>query len=324
MVRRRTVLALGALALAAGCGTKPPSIQAELSLVVPGDFGGLGGRGGGRGGGFARELRAVIESRRWARRVEVREQGDGFAAFARFIATGRPGDLMVADPALLGAAALRGATAQLVSRTVPLARLTGEWQVLVAGPDSAFRTFDQFAAALLRDPARPRVAGGATGGPDHVLYGLTALGLGADPRLLNYASYGDGAQAVAAMLDGRAAVGIGTHRDVAPHIRAGRLRPLAVSSPERITGLDAPTLMESGVRLVYANWSGLVGTHGLGERKRDALASLCRAVADSPAWARVCARNGWAPMYLDGDDFHRWLANEARRTGRVLDELGLP
>ncbi|WP_055482298.1 tripartite tricarboxylate transporter substrate-binding protein [Sphaerimonospora mesophila] len=315
-MRRRTVLVLGALALTAGCGTQAPPVQTEISLVVP-------GRTGGRGDGFARALRALIESRRWARRVALREQGDGAAALARFVATARSGDLMVADPALLGAVAMRHA-APLVSRTAPLARLAGEWEVLVAPPDSGFRTFDEFAAALLRDPAGPRAAGGAAGGPDHVLYGLTALGLGADPRLLNYASYDDAGQAVAAMLDGRAAVGVGAQRDVAPHIRAGRLRPLAVSSPERMAGLDAPTLMESGVRLVYANWSGLVGAQAAGDRRRDAMACLCRAIADSPVWSRMCARNGWVPMYLDGDDFHRWLANETRRTSHVLGELGLP
>ncbi|GIH71009.1 Bug family tripartite tricarboxylate transporter substrate binding protein [Sphaerimonospora thailandensis] len=315
-MRRRTVLVLGALALTAGCGTQAPPVQTEISLVVPGGA-------GGRGDGFARALRAVIESRRWARRVTVREQGDGAAALARFVATARSGDLMVADPALLGAAAIRHAM-PLVSRTAPLARLAGEWEVLVAARDSSFRTFEEFAAALLRDPAGPRAAGGTAGGPEHVLYGLTALGLGADPRLLNYASYHDRDQAVAAMLDGRAAVGVGAQRDMAPHIRAGRLRPLAVSSPERMAGLDAPTLMESGVRLVYANWSGLVGAQALGERRHDALARLCRAIADSPVWSRLCARNGWVPMYLDGDDFRRWLANEARRTSRVLEELGLP
>jgi putative tricarboxylic transport membrane protein len=107
------------------------------------------------------------------------------------------------------------------------------------------------------------------------------------------------------------------------HIRAGRLRPLAVSAPERMDRVDAPTLVESGVRLVYANWSGLVGPRTLGGRERDALLDLCRAVGDSPAWHAACARNGWAPMYLGGDDFREWLADESGRIKQVLGELGL-
>ncbi|MEZ0072428.1 Bug family tripartite tricarboxylate transporter substrate binding protein [Planotetraspora sp. GP83] len=320
-MRRRAVLVLGAgvAALAAGCGTDGPPSQGDISLVVPGSAGNLCD-------GFARELKALIEGRKWARSVNIRSrQGDGGSgtpSVARFVAAGRRGDLMVADPALIAVAAMDRARPFAVGAS-PLARLAGQWEVLVTSPDSRFRTFDDFAAALLRDPSGAKVAGGAPGGADHLLYGLTAQGLGVDLRLLHYTSFGDCSQAVAAMLDGRATIGFGGHGDVARHIAAGRLRPLAVSSPERLAGVDAPTLVESGVRLIYADWFGLLGPGTLGDRERDALLDLCRAVDGSPSWRRACARNGWTPMCLAGDDFRQWLTSEAGRTKRVLGDLGL-
>ncbi|MEN3538173.1 tripartite tricarboxylate transporter substrate-binding protein [Microbispora sp. ZYX-F-249] len=311
-MRRRTVLALGVLALAGACGVQaPPRRWGELSLTVPRPPGGCGD-------GVAAGFKALVEGRGWARAVRIRWETGGGAALGR--RAGAWTGLVVADSALLAACAL-ARDPLLVARAVPLARLAGEWEVLVASPGSGYRTFEQFAAALLRDPGGVRVAGGADRGPEHLLLGMTAQGLGADPRLLDYVAFGSRAQAVAAVLDGRLALGFGSRREVAPHVRAGRLRPLAVSSAERLPGLDAPTLSESGVRVVYADWTGLVappGTPG-----PDALLDLCRAVTATPGWRSLCERNDWTPMWLDGDDFRQWLTGEARRTALLLNDLGL-
>ncbi|MBX6167781.1 MAG: hypothetical protein IRY84_09105 [Thermobispora bispora] len=319
-MRRRTVLALGVLALAGACGVPDPPRRQELLLVVPEEAGRKAER-------VARELTALIEGR-WAARVRLdgagsgADDGGGMGGLARFVEDGRAGDLLVTDTRLLTSAAL-GECAPVAGRAVPLARLVGEWEVLVTSPDSGFRTFDEFAAALRRNPAGPRVAGGATGGPEHLLYGLTAKGLGADLRRLNYAAFPDPADLIAAVLDGQAPLAFGTRSDLFPYIRAGRLRPLAVSSSERLAGVDAPTLLESGVRLVYADWTGLVGPRTLPDRERQALLDLCAAIAGSPAWQRACDRNGWACMYLAGGEFGEWLVDEARRTGELLRDLGL-
>ncbi|MEW9529701.1 Bug family tripartite tricarboxylate transporter substrate binding protein [Microbispora sp. NPDC049125] len=349
-MRRRTVLALGVLALAGGCGTQAPPYQSAISLVVP---------GAGRGDVVARELKALIEARRWARAVRIRRSRGGGSGgepesdetdgepgrdpgrdagrdpgggFERRRSGGsavgsRPADapsaeLMVADPALLAQAAM-GRGPLPATRTAPLVRLAGEWEVLVAAPGSGVGTFERFARDLVRDPGGRKVAGGAVGGPEHQAFGLTAVGLGADPRLIDYAAFEDGAQAVDALLDGRVAAGFAGQRDVVPHIRAGRLRPLVVSSPERLPGVDAPTLLESGVGVVFANWWGLLTPLAQAAGGRERLLDLCRAIGGSPLWERVCARNGWTPLYLEGDDFRQWLAAEARRTTRLLADLGL-
>ncbi|WP_067171920.1 Bug family tripartite tricarboxylate transporter substrate binding protein [Microtetraspora niveoalba] len=308
---------MGLLPLSAGCGTDRPRIGRPISLLVP-------ARAGAQGGPFAQELKGLIERQRLAGKVEVRTRtGEtGARAMAGHPADSASGDLMVTGPALVALAAMNG-TGGLMDRVTPLARFAGEWLVLVTGRDSRFRTFDDLAVALARDPGRLRLAGRDTGGPDHVLYGLTAQGLGIDARTLNYAPLPDLSHVVAATTEGSAAAGLGGPRELAGHIRAGRVRPLAVSSLERLDGLDVPTLRESGVRLQYANWSGLVAPGRPAEQERERLLDLCRAVADLPGWADACRAHGWAPMYLDGDDFRQWLGTETRRTKAVLGDLGL-
>jgi putative tricarboxylic transport membrane protein len=267
---------------------------------------------------FAGSLRSVIEADRLAR-VDVTETSPAAASAGLGRRSDQPREpqVMVAGPGLVAEAAAAPA-GRVLARTTPLARLVGEWEVLVASPRSRFRTFEAFAAALRRDPAALPVAGRAVGGPDHVLFGLVAQGLGMDVRLLSYAAYADASQVVSALADARIAVGVGGLRDLAGPIRAGALRALAVSAGDRVPGVDAPTLKESGVRLEYADWRGLVGPAGLGEADRAALCDLCRAVAAAPAWQRA----DWVPMHLEGDDFARWLDTEVARTRAVLADLG--
>ncbi|MCC5581636.1 hypothetical protein IMZ11_39145 [Microtetraspora sp. AC03309] len=307
---------MGLLPLSAGCGTDRPRGGPPISLVVPAQV-------GVQGGPFARELKTLIERQRLAGKVEIRTRSaDTGARALGFAARADSDDLMVTGSTLVAVAATRG-SGGLIEGTSPLARFAGDWVVMVTGPHSGFRTFDDLAAALARDPARLRLAGRDSGGPDHVLYGLTAQGLGIDARSLNYAAYPDLSHVLAATLDGRAVAGLGGRRELAAHIRAGRVRPLAVSSRERLDGVDAPTLMESGVRMQYANWTGLLGPGRLGDQGRERLLDLCRAIADLPGWADACRANGWVPMYLDGDDFRQWLSTETRRTKAVLGDLGL-
>ncbi|MEV4461075.1 hypothetical protein, partial [Microbispora sp. NPDC049633] len=88
-MRRRTVLALGVLALAGACGVQaPPRRWGELSLTVPRPPGGCGD-------GVAAGFKALVEGRGWARAVRIRWEAGGGAALGR--PAGPRTGLVVAD-----------------------------------------------------------------------------------------------------------------------------------------------------------------------------------------------------------------------------------
>ncbi|MEU9889360.1 tripartite tricarboxylate transporter substrate-binding protein [Sphaerisporangium sp. NPDC051011] len=318
-MRRRQVLALGAglVAMATGCGsaTDPRRLaSATVSMVVPGPA-------GGETDMIARSLKGVAERESLAGAVRVVNRPLE-SALTEFTRARQPGMMLMAEPELVGTVRdVRQATA--FAGTTPLARLCGEWELLVVPAASRLTTFGAFADALRRDPSRLAVAGRNTGGVDHVLLGMLAQSLGVDPRLVRYAAYPTCEQAVAALAAGRAPVAISGHAAVRPRVRSGELRVLAVSSPDRLPGVEAPTLLESDVHLYCANWRGLLGSGDLAEADRAALALMCRGVADSPRWQAICVRNGWTPLYLDGDEFRQWLGVESARLGRALGDLGV-
>ncbi|MGW4476663.1 tripartite tricarboxylate transporter substrate-binding protein [Nonomuraea sp. NPDC004354] len=205
----------------------------------------------------------------------------------------------------------------------PLARLVGDVEVLVVPAASLLRGFDDFAGRLLADPGATVLAGRPQGGTDHLLFGLVARGLGADARVLDYAGYPTTHDAAAALLVGRAAVAAGPLGDWRKRIDMGQVRVLAVSSAEPVDGIEAPTLLESGVRVDFADWCGVLGPGEMTEREHAQAVAILEEITGSRQWADACRTRGWKPIPLSGGDFGVWLGSETERTREVLKDLGL-
>ena len=90
-------------------------------------------------------------------------------------------------------------------RTTPIARLTGEYEVIVVPADSKFQSLNDLVAAMKADPGSVAWAGGSAGGTDHILVGLIAQAAGADSTKINYVPFSGGGEALAAIsVDGTA------------------------------------------------------------------------------------------------------------------------
>ena len=212
-----------------------------------------------------------------------------------------------------------------LSDTTPIARLTQETEIVVVGADSPLRTFDDLVATWTADPGALPVGGGSSpGGPDHLAPMLMAEGLGIEPRAVNYVSYDGGGELLAAVLGGKVAFGVSGLGEYADQIEAGELRVLAVTAPQRVPGVDAPTLREAGVDVEFTNWRGIVAPPGLDDEGRAQLVAAFTALRGSPEWSDALARNGWQDAFLAGDEFGAFLRAENDRVAGVLRNLGLP
>jgi putative tricarboxylic transport membrane protein len=210
-----------------------------------------------------------------------------------------------------------------LDQTTPIAQLTSEYEAVVVPAKSSYQTMGDLVADLKADPRKVAIAGGSAGGSDHILAGLIAKSAGADVKRLNYVAYSGGGEALAAILGGKVAAGISGVGEFADQVKAGKLRALAVSSPERVEGFDAPTLKEQGVDVELANWRGIVAPPDLPEEQRNALIDLITRMHDSQGWKDALAKNGWEDTFLTGDRFKAFLAEEQTRVTGVLTELGL-
>lgn len=208
--------------------------------------------------------------------------------------------------------------------TTPIAKLIEEPDIVVVGADSPYTSLDQLITAWKADPGAVPVGGGSSpGGPDHLAPMLIAKAIGLDPKAVNYVPFDGGGELLASVLGGKVAFGvsgIGEYRD---QIDAGQIRVLALTSRERVPGVDAPTLTESGVDVEFTNWRGVVAPPGLSETDRNRLVQLYVDLHNTQAWRDALQRNSWTDAFEPGDEFAAFLQEQNDQVATVLKELGL-
>jgi putative tricarboxylic transport membrane protein len=279
------------------------------------------------GGGWdqlAREMQRVIDSEQLAALVQVENipGAAGTIGLAQLI-NARRGDgqaLLVNGLVMLGAI-LWNQSPVSIAQVTPIARLTGEFEVVAVPADSPHRDMQSLVRALRANPAAVSWGGGSAGGTDHILAGLIVSAAGVDPRRTNYIAFSGGGEAVTALIGGQVTAGISGYSEFAQHIESGRLRPIGISASSRLPGLDVPSLVEQGLDVELENWRAVVAPPALTDAERARLTEVVERMANSDAWRATLARLGWSDSYLAGPAFDEFLDTERIRIGRIVSGL---
>jgi putative tricarboxylic transport membrane protein len=236
---------------------------------------------------------------------------------------GKGNALMIGGMVMVGAIIANQSPVTLADVT-PIARLTGEALVVVVVPAvSPFQTLADVVAALTADAATVPVAGGSAGGSDHILLGLIGKSIGVSAANMNHLPFAGGGEALAALLGNQVAAGISGRSAFSERVKAGTLRLLAISSSERLAGVDAPTLKEAGVDVELMNWRACFGAPNLGDADKAALVAMVEAMSVGEAWGTECNARGWTCILLTGADLETFLADDVVRITAILKDIGL-
>ena len=279
------------------------------------------------GGGWdqlAREMQREIDRQVLTSGVQVENipGAAGTIGLAQLI-SGRRGDgrvLLVNGLVMLGAILWNQSPVSL-SQVTPIARLTGEYEVVAVPANSPHRDMQGLVRALRQNPDAVSWGGGSAGGTDHILAGLIVSAAGVDPRRTNYIAFSGGGEAVTALIGGQVTAGISGYSEFAQHVESGRLRAIGVSAPKRLPDLDVPTLIEQQVDVELENWRAVVAPPGLNDDQIGALTGVVERMAHSDQWRATLKRLGWTDSYLAGPAFERFLDTERVRVGRIVARL---
>ena len=336
---RRLKLTAAMLASAAllvtGCGATATQDQ--------GGSGGSGGAGGSGqplagvrfmvpntpGGGYdttARAAAKVMDDVKVTRSMEVFNLAGagGTVGLSRTVAEKGNGKLlMMMGLGVVGAQYTNQSTAKL-DQTTPIAKLMEESGAIVVAKDSPYKTINDLVTAWKANPKSLAVGGGSSpGGPDHLLPMQLAQTVGIDPKDVNYVAYDGGGDLLPAVLGGKIAFGASGFSEFLDQVEAGEVRVLAISGPERVAAIDAPTLKESGIDLEFTNWRGIVAPPEISEDDKAALVGAVAAMHASQEWKDVLTKNGWTDAYLPEAEFKTYLTEQTTDVEDVLTKLGL-
>lgn len=318
--RRHLIAAAGALpALALGArAARAQQRFAQIHMFIP------AGPGGGWDG-LGRAVEQVARQGGLVGNFQFENVGGagGIVGLPRFVSQrrGRPDALMVAGSVMIGAVLTNRSPVGIQSVT-PIARLTQEVGVVVVPANSEFQNIGQLIAALRAGPGAVSVAGGSAGGTDHITLGLIIKALGRSAREASYVAFAGGGPAQAAILGAQVKAGISGWSEFSEQIAAGRMRALATTGATR-SDPNVPTLKESGVDVVTANWRGVFAAPGIQAPARQALVDLITAMHALPAWTELLRTRGWDDAFLTGAAFEDYLGRDIADTETVLKEIGL-
>ena len=210
-----------------------------------------------------------------------------------------------------------------LDQVTPLARLTGEYTAIVVPTDSPLTSFEQLVEKFKADPGSVSWGGGSAGGSDQILAGLIAKQLKIEPSKINYVATAGGGELMSSILGGHITLAMGGYNEFAPQIQTGKLRALAVSSPERLPGVETPTLKEQGVDLEFVNWRGIFAQSGIKASEKKQLDEMIGKMVKSAEWQEILTQRGWIDQYQPADQFAGFLKEERAQIETTLTELGL-
>ncbi|MBL4916945.1 Bug family tripartite tricarboxylate transporter substrate binding protein [Szabonella alba] len=291
----------------------------ELRIMAP----------AGPGGGWdqtARTIQSTLQAEGLVANIQVENVAGagGTIGLQQFVnrSSGDANATIVGGYVMVGAIIANNSNVTLADIT-PLARLTGEYVVVVAAADSPINTAEDLAAAMRDDIGGVTWAGGSAGGVDHIAAGMFAKAAGAPPEEINYIPYSGGGEALAAILGGQVTVGVSGFSEFSSQIEAGALKVIGITAAERQDYLDAPTFAEQGFDIDLQNWRMIAGAPGITGEQRAALLDVIGTMAASDSWNAELATKGWVNTYLAGDEFAAYLQEEITETGAILKELGI-
>jgi putative tricarboxylic transport membrane protein len=316
---RVAAVAAGIALMATGCGaTGKSSTGPESSGAAAGPITGLQIMVPNTpGGGYdttARAAAKVLEDEKITSNTEVFNLAGagGTVGLARVVNEKGNGDLaMLMGLGVVGASYTNKSESKL-TETTPLARLIEEPGAIMVSKDSPYKTIDDLVAAWKADPASISVGGGSSpGGPDHLLPMQLAGAVGIDATKVNFVSYDGG---------GDLLPGAGEYLQ---QIESGEVRVLATSGEERLEGVDAPTLKESNIDLVFTNWRGIVAPPGISDEDKASLIAALEKMHATEGWKEALKTHSWSDAFITGNEFESFLTEQDKRVADVLTKLGL-
>jgi tripartite-type tricarboxylate transporter receptor subunit TctC len=205
---------------------------------------------------------------------------------------------------------------------MPITQATTQPYVLVVNPSLPVHTVEDLIALAKAKPGALTYGSSGIGGFSHLAGALFASMAGIK---LTHVPYKGGAPAMADVIAGQVNMLFSTFLQSHGHIKAGRLRPLAVSTLVRNPALpNIPTMDEAGVKgYQVAGWYGMLAPRGTPQPIVDKLNAEVVRILHLPETQRFLSADGSEPVGSTPQQFGEHIHTEIVRWRKLIQELGI-
>ena len=219
-----------------------------------------------------------------------------------------------------------GRTVAPYTEITPITHMFGEYIGIAVKADSPIKSGRDLIERLRKDPTSASF-GIATslGNTNHQGAAGALKAAGVDIKKLRNVVFQSGAQAITAMLGG--------HIDVVPvsigswisHMKAGAVRVIAVSAPQRLPDAFAgvPTWREQGADLVVSNWRGIFGPRRMTPAQVAFWESAIQRFMETPDWKAEMALLHGTSEYMGSARTRKFMEQDYAEIKTFLADLDL-
>ena len=209
-----------------------------------------------------------------------------------------------------------------VADFAPVSLVASTPNILVLHPSTPARTVKEVIALAKAKPGTLNFASAGVGSSSHLAGELFRILAGAD---IVHVPYKGAGPAMVDVLSGQVQLYFATMPAAMPHVKAGKLAPVAVTSARPSQALpDLPTIAESGVPGYEAStWYGVLAP---AHTPRVVVARLhgdiVKILADAALYARL-ADQGFDPVGNSPEEFGVYIKSEILKWGKVIQDAGI-
>lgn len=208
----------------------------------------------------------------------------------------------------------------------PIAHLFSEYPVLVVKAGSAISSGKELIRQLSENPASRSFAfSPGLGGALHLATAAAIKGGGVDLKKVTVVPYQSAGEVTTAVIGGHIDVGVMNPPIAITQSLAGRVKMIAIVSPNRLTGAlaNVPTLREQGINGVSASWRGVIGPKGMSDAQISYWERMLEQMTKTGAWKRHLEQNVRENEYMGSKRTQQYYVKQAEELKAIVVDLGL-
>jgi len=229
--------------------------------------------------------------------------------------------LLVATANAINATLYENLNFNFIRDIAPVASIAREAGVMVVHPSVPAKTVSEFIAYAKANPGKINMASGGNGTPAHIageLFKMMAT------VTMTHVPYRGAGPALTDLLGGQVQLFMGSLAASLEHIKAGKLRALAVTTRTRSDALpELPTVGDSVPGYESSGWAGLGAPRNTPDEIVGLLNTSVNAGLADPKIRERLAQLGIAPMPMTPTEFGKFIADETEKLGKVVRFAGM-
>ncbi len=204
----------------------------------------------------------------------------------------------------------------------PIAQITTGALLVGAYPGDPYNDVKGMIAYAKANPGKMTYGATGVGSAGHLTAELIQYMAGIKMELISYKGTG---QSVIDAIAGRLNLVIGSTTALAPHVRAGKIKIIGITSPIRLPSIpEQPTLAEMGLSgFDFTSWFGVIGPAGMNPAIVNALNTDINRILSTPEMTKVFLDQGADLLPGTPEQYRNTILGTLDKTEKVLKATGL-